>query len=59
MSASHLIDHWTPEDRGFWERDGRSVAARNLWLSVPALVLSFAVWMLWSAVVVQLLERRN
>ncbi|MDO8376804.1 MAG: MFS transporter, partial [Aquabacterium sp.] len=48
------IGHWNPEDRGFWERNGRSVATRNLWLSIPALTLAFAVWMVWSVVVVHL-----
>jgi NNP family nitrate/nitrite transporter-like MFS transporter len=33
---------------------GRAVARRNLWLSIPALALAFAVWMLWSVVVVHL-----
>jgi MFS transporter, NNP family, nitrate/nitrite transporter len=50
----HVIAHWNPEDKGFWERNGRTVATRNLWLSIPALTLSFAVWMLWSVVVVHL-----
>lgn len=30
------------------------MARRNLWVSIPALALAFAVWMLWSAVVVHL-----
>jgi NNP family nitrate/nitrite transporter-like MFS transporter len=30
------------------------VAQRNLWLSITSLTLSFAVWMMWSVVVVQL-----
>ncbi|OGB03758.1 MAG: nitrate/nitrite transporter [Burkholderiales bacterium RIFCSPHIGHO2_12_FULL_69_20] len=50
----HEIAHWNPEDKGFWDRRGRGVAARNLWLSIPALTLAFAVWMVWSAVVVHL-----
>jgi len=54
MNAARSIAHWNPEDPGFWQRHGRRVAARNLWLSMPALVLAFAVWMLWSAVVVHL-----
>lgn len=54
MTAMHVIDHWNPEDKGFWERSGRGVATRNLWLSIPALTLAFAVWMLWSVVVVHL-----
>ena len=49
-----IIRHWNPEDRGFWDRSGRVVARRNLWVSVPALALAFAVWMLWSVVVVYL-----
>jgi NNP family nitrate/nitrite transporter-like MFS transporter len=54
MSSMSIIRHWNPEDRGFWERSGRVVARRNLWVSVPALALAFAVWMLWSVVVVHL-----
>ncbi|MDO9285342.1 MAG: MFS transporter [Aquabacterium sp.] len=50
----HEIAHWNPEDKGDWERHGRGVAARNLWLSIPALTLAFSVWMVWSAVVVHL-----
>jgi len=54
MVATHLIADWKPEDRGFWEQRGCRVARRNLWLSIPALMLAFAVWMVWSAVVVHL-----
>jgi NNP family nitrate/nitrite transporter-like MFS transporter len=54
MAAMHVIAQWNPEDPGFWERSGRSVARRNLWLSIPALTLAFAVWMVWSVVVVNL-----
>lgn len=52
--ASHVIEHWNPEDKGFWDGGGQSVARRNLWLSIPALTLAFAVWMVWSVVVVNL-----
>jgi len=54
MSAMSIIDHWNPEDRRFWDNTGRRVATRNLWLSIPALTLAFAVWMVWSVVVVYL-----
>ncbi len=54
MSSMPIIRHWNPEDRVFWDRSGRAVASRNLWLSIPALALAFAVWMLWSVVVVHL-----
>lgn len=50
------IRDWRPEDPQFWETIGKRVARRNLWLSVPALHLAFAVWMVWSVVVVKLPE---
>jgi NNP family nitrate/nitrite transporter-like MFS transporter len=48
------IQRWDPEDKAFWEKEGKKVAGRNLRLSVPALLLAFAVWMVWSVVVVNL-----
>lgn len=45
---------WNPEDPDFWTGHGRAVALRNLWIAIPALALSFAVWMLWSVLVVHL-----
>lgn len=48
------ITAWHPDDRIFWEREGGRIALRNLALSVPALVLAFAVWTLWSVAVVYL-----
>src|SRR5690606_10353182 len=35
-------------------KTGHAVAKRNLWISIPALFLAFAVWMIWSAVVVKM-----
>jgi NNP family nitrate/nitrite transporter-like MFS transporter len=49
-----LVTVWTPEDKNFWETQGRAVAQLNLWISVPALFLAFAVWQLWSVVAVNL-----
>jgi nitrate/nitrite transporter NarK len=37
----------------FWAAAART-ANRNLWISIPALALAFAVWMVWSVVVVNL-----
>ena len=45
---------WTPEDKAFWEREGEAIAKLNLWISVPALFLAFAVWQVWSVVAVTL-----
>jgi NNP family nitrate/nitrite transporter-like MFS transporter len=52
--GAHLIQDWRPEDPGFWNDTGRAIARRNLWISIPALLLSFAVWMVWSVVVAKL-----
>jgi NNP family nitrate/nitrite transporter-like MFS transporter len=49
-----LITDWRPDDPVFWNEKGKAIAARNLWLSVPALFISFAVWMVWSVVVAKL-----
>jgi NNP family nitrate/nitrite transporter-like MFS transporter len=48
------LSYWEPEDRSFWDREGARVARRNLAISVPALILAFAVWMMWSVAVVNL-----
>jgi MFS transporter, NNP family, nitrate/nitrite transporter len=49
-----VLTTWTPEDTEFWEREGKAIANRNLWISIPALFLAFAVWMVWSIVCVNL-----
>jgi NNP family nitrate/nitrite transporter-like MFS transporter len=54
--SSRVLERWDAEDKGFWANEGRAVARRNLWISIPALLLSFAVWMVWSVVVVRLPE---
>ncbi|MDV3256335.1 MAG: MFS transporter [Sphingomonas sp.] len=48
------IADWRPEDPGFWQAGGRAIARRNLWISTYCLLLSFAVWMVWSVVVARL-----
>ena len=54
VGAAGLITDWRPEDPVFWSQTGKKIASRNLWLSVPSLLLSFAVWMVWSIVVAKL-----
>mgnify|MGYP004441892269 CR=1 FL=1 len=49
-----VITDWRPEDPAFWQQRGHRVASRNLWISVPCLLLAFCVWMLFSAVAVNL-----
>lgn len=49
-----LLRDWRPEDPVFWNAVGQKIATRNLWISIPALLLAFAVWMVWSTVTVRL-----
>ncbi|MDU7912355.1 MAG: nitrate/nitrite transporter, partial [Klebsiella grimontii] len=53
-TTSSVISDWRPEDPEFWQQRGHRVASRNLWISVPCLLLAFCVWMLFSAVAVNL-----
>ena len=54
--ASADIYEWDVEDEEFWEREGKKVATRNLWISIPALLCGFAVWLYWSVITVQMLN---
>jgi NNP family nitrate/nitrite transporter-like MFS transporter len=49
-----VLDDWRPEDPIFWKATGQAIARRNLWISISSLLLSFAVWMVWSVVVAKL-----
>ena len=48
------LEDWHPEDTDFWREKGHRIARRNLWISIPALLLAFSVWMVWSVVVARL-----
>ncbi len=48
------IREWNPENEAFWEKEGKRHARRNLWISIPALFIAFAVWQIWSVTAVKL-----
>jgi MFS transporter, NNP family, nitrate/nitrite transporter len=50
------IQKWDVEDNAFWESQGKRIAYRNLWISVPALLCGFAVWGMWGIITVQMLN---
>ncbi|MCB1657292.1 MAG: NarK family nitrate/nitrite MFS transporter, partial [Pseudomonadales bacterium] len=52
--SSKVLQQWEPENPQFWQKSGHAIANRNLWISIPCLFLAFAVWMVWSMVVVKL-----
>ncbi|MGM0766495.1 MAG: nitrate/nitrite transporter [Pseudomonadota bacterium] len=49
-----VLEEWKPEDKTFWETKGKKIATRNLWISIPNLFLAFAVWTIWSILVVKM-----
>ncbi|MCQ4143256.1 NarK family nitrate/nitrite MFS transporter [Vogesella sp. AC12] len=54
QSSSHVLTRWEPESPSFWQQDGKAVARRNLWLSIPALTLAFIIWQVWSVAVLNM-----
>jgi NNP family nitrate/nitrite transporter-like MFS transporter len=54
--ANADIYEWDVEDEQFWETTGKKVASRNLWISIPSLLVGFAVWLYWSVITVQMLN---
>ncbi|OLT48190.1 MFS transporter [Saccharomonospora sp. CUA-673] len=45
------IEHWDPEDEQFWEAKGKTIARRNLWISIFSEHIGFSIWTLWSVLV--------
>ena len=56
MCPASALTRWEPDDDAFWEKTGRRVAWRNLWISIPSLGCGFAVWMVWGIITVQMLN---
>ena len=50
------IKSWNPEDAQEWAASGKSIATRNLWISIPSLLCGFAVWLYWGIITVQMLN---
>ena len=48
------IKNWDVEDTTFWESTGKKIANRNLWISIPSLLMGFAVWLMWGIITVQM-----
>jgi len=57
LSASNGdLRGWSPEDEQQWNGKGKSIGFRNLCISIPCLLTSFAVWMYWGVITVQMLS---
>jgi NNP family nitrate/nitrite transporter-like MFS transporter len=54
--AKTNLSAWNVEDENFWSTTGKKIATKNLWISIPALLLAFAVWIMWSIIAAKLKE---
>lgn len=52
QEMSRFIENFPVEDKDFWQREGKTIATRNLWVSIPSLLFAFVVWQLWSVLIV-------
>ena len=50
------LKNWNPDDDQQWQSYGKKIATRNLWISIPALLAGFAVWLYWSIITIQMLN---
>ncbi len=48
------IKKWDVENQEFWDSTGKEIANRNLWISIPSLLVGFAVWLMWGIITVQM-----
>jgi NNP family nitrate/nitrite transporter-like MFS transporter len=44
------LARWEPDDEKFWDAEGKQIANKNLWISIPNLLLGFSVWIYWGMV---------
>jgi NNP family nitrate/nitrite transporter-like MFS transporter len=54
--SSADIKDWDVENDAFWEAKGKKIANRNLWISIPSLLLGFAIWLMWGIITVQMIN---
>ena len=47
---------WNPEDAEQWASSGKAIATRNLWISIPCLLVGFSVWLYWGIITVQMIN---
>ncbi len=50
------IKEWDVEDESFWNSKGKHIATRNLWISIPSLLVGFATWLMWGIITVQMIN---
>jgi MFS transporter, NNP family, nitrate/nitrite transporter len=56
LTRGRWIDRWEPEDEAFWEAEGKRTARKNLAFSIFAEHLGFSIWVLWTIIVINLVN---
>ena len=50
LKGGMTLEEWDIEDDKFYANEGKTIMNRNLWASIPNLLMGFAVWLMWSVV---------
>lgn len=50
------LRNYIPDDEAYWASTGKTIANRNLWISIPSLLCGFAVWLYWGIITVQMIN---
>jgi MFS transporter, NNP family, nitrate/nitrite transporter len=56
LTRGRWIDDWEPENEAFWESTGKRIARKNLAFSIFAEHLGFSIWVLWTIIVINLVN---
>lgn len=48
------LQSWDCENETAWEGGAKKTAYRNLWISIPSLLQSFSIWIMWGMIIVQM-----
>lgn len=54
LSGGTTLESWDIEDDKFYANEGKKIMTRNLWASIPNLLMGFAVWLMWSVTVARI-----
>ena len=50
------LSNWDPENQQFWESEGKAIAKRNLWISIPSLILFTGIVLILASLRIRKLE---
>ena len=59
FSGGTTLNEWDIEDEQFYINEGKQIGTRNLWASIPNLLLGFAVWLMWSVTIAKIQGAHN